>query len=177
MTDAPEFSRILRLDMLGEAGQRQFLVADESERAALATRFGLLALDRLEAEVECTRAGEVVELTGRLRAAVTQSCVATAHPLPVVIDDGFAVRFVPQARFDSDTEEVELSADDCDIMPYAGSAIDLGEAVAETLVLALDPFPRADNADAVLRAAGVIPEEEAGPFAALKALKDKMGKA
>ena len=56
-------------------------------------------------------------------------------------------------------------------------ATDLG-AVAETLALSLDPFPRAPDADAVLRAAGVLSEDEAvtGPFAALKGLKDKLSK-
>jgi len=72
-------------------------------------------------------------------------------------------------------DEVELSEDDCDTVEFTGSAIDLGEAAAETLVLSLDPFPRAAGADAVLREAGVLEEGEAGPFAALKALKDKLG--
>ena len=60
-------------------------------------------------------------------------------------------------------------------MPIEDGAIDLGEAAAETLLLALDPYPRAPNADAVLREAGVKPEgeeeREPGPFAALAALK------
>ena len=44
-------------------------------------------------------------------------------------------------------------------------AIDVGEAVAETLSLSLDPYPRAPGAEEALKAAGVKSEEEAGPFA------------
>ena len=54
---------------------------------------------------------------------------------------------------------------------YTGGAIDLGEAAAETLALVLDPFPRSPGAQAALREAGVLNEEEAGPFAALAKLK------
>jgi len=73
-------------------------------------------------------------------------------------------------------EEVELSERELDLIFYDGTAIDLGEAVAETLALSLDPYPRAPNAEEALKAAGVKSEEEAGPFAALAGLRDKMKK-
>ena len=60
------------------------------------------------------------------------------------------------------------------MVPYDGGAIDLGETAAETMALALDPFPRGPGAEAALKAAGVISEEEAGPFGALAGLKDKL---
>ena len=47
----------------------------------------------------------------------------------------------------------------------------IGPAVADTLALVLDPYPRGPNADAALRAAGVMNEEQAGPFAVLAKLK------
>ena len=43
------------------------------------------------------------------------------------------------------------------------------------MALALDPYPRAPGAEAVLRAAGVVSEEEAGPFGALAALRGRLG--
>ena len=49
----------------------------------------------------------------------------------------------------------------------------MGEAVAETMALAMEPFPRAPDADAYLKEAGVLSEEQASPFAALLGLKDK----
>lgn len=53
----------------------------------------------------------------------------------------------------------------CDAMEHDGQAIDLGEAVAQTLGLSIDLFPRAPNADEVLRAAGILGEADASPFA------------
>ena len=68
---------------------------------------------------------------------------------------------------------MELDAEDCDTIGYSGNSIDMGEAVAETVALAMAPYPRAPDADAILREAGVLQEDQAGPFAALLALKGK----
>lgn len=177
MTDTPEFSRLIKLDSLSSQARAVTIEAGEAELAALAARFDLVAVERLKATVEIVRDGEAIDTTGRLSADVVQSCVASAEPVPAHIDEAFQLRFVPDNMFESTAEEVELSESDCDVVGYSGSAIDLGEAVAETLALALDPFPRSPNADATLREAGVLGEEDAGPFSALKALKEKLGKA
>jgi uncharacterized metal-binding protein YceD (DUF177 family) len=60
-------------------------------------------------------------------------------------------------------------------MFHDGAAIDLGSAIADSLALAVDPYPRSPSADAALKDAGVLSEDEAGPFAALAALKSKLG--
>ena len=65
---------------------------------------------------------------------------------------------------------------DLDTVFHDGSAIDLGGAVTDTLALALDPYPCSAGADAALKEAGVMTEEEASPFASLAALKEKLGK-
>lgn len=170
----PEFSRPVRIDTLGEGGRTVMVEADEAERGALARRFGLIALDALSAEAALRREGDVLFAEGRIKAAVVQACVASALPVPATIDEPFVLRFVPEGQ--DAGEEIELDAEDFDTIGYSGSAVDLGEAVAETLALSLDPFPRAPDADAILKAAGVLSEDEvvAGPFAALKALKDKL---
>ena len=72
-------------------------------------------------------------------------------------------------------DEIELSGDQLDVIFHDGSAIELGEAIADTLAVSLDPYPRGPNAEVALQEAGVISEEQAGPFAALAALKGKMG--
>ena len=54
---------------------------------------------------------------------------------------------------------------------HDGAGIELGTAIADTLMLSLDPYPRGPNADEALKAAGVLSEEQAGPFAALAKLK------
>lgn len=169
---APEFSRPVRLDTIGEAARSISMVAEPAECAALARRFGLVAMDKLAGTASILRTAQGIRATGRMTAAVIQKCVATSEDVPAEIDEEFALIFVAAAGGQS--EEIELAADDLDIVEYDGQAVDLGEALAQTLALALDPFPRSPNADAALRAAGVLREEEAGPFSALAELKKKL---
>lgn len=173
MNDAPEFSRPRRLDTLGGKPLALTVEADATERAALATRFGLIAIGALAADLTLVRDGEAVTVTGRVTAEVEQPCIATGDPVPATIDEPLLLRFVPDAEM-ADADEIELAEPDCDVVGYSGGAIDLGEAVAETMALALDPFPRSPDAEAALRAAGVIPEEDARPVSAFAGLKDKL---
>jgi uncharacterized metal-binding protein YceD (DUF177 family) len=173
---APEFSRLVRIDTIGEQPRPMAIEADEAERAALARRFGLLGLAQLEAKLTLSRRGDEVAVHGRLAAAATQACVATAEPVAAEIDAPIEILFRPQPDPTAAEEEIELSESEMDVVFLTGPEIDVGEAVAETLALALDPYPRAQGADDALKAAGVKSEEEAGPFAALAALRDKLGK-
>ena len=172
----PEFSRVVRIDTLGAEPRTQSIEAQAEERTALARRFGLLDIARLTAEIALVRRDEEVTATGRIQAAVTQSCVASAAPVEAVVDAPFELLFRPAAVPGRPDEEVELGPSELDIDFYDGAAIDLGEAVAETMALSLDPYPRAPDADQALKAAGVKSEEEAGPFGALAALRDKLKK-
>lgn len=168
MTD--RFAHHLRLDEIRE-GQRIDLAADEAERRAIAERLGLGSLDRLEAHVTLSRAGPVVRAEGRLAATLEQSCVVTGDAIAAHVDEPFSLLFMPAPEEGRPDEEIELAPQDCDVVFYDGSAIDLGSAVADTLALGLDPYPRSAGADAALKEAGVLSEEQAGPFAALAALK------
>ncbi len=170
----PEFSRTVRIDTLGSAPRAMTIEADEAERAALAERFGLVSIESLVAEVALSRADEAVTAAGTLKAAVTQSCVATAVPVPATVEEPFTILFRPQPRGHSD-EEIELSEHEMDVVFYDGAMVDIGDAVAESLSLGLDPYPRAPDAEAALRDAGVKSEEEMeaervarSPFAALR---------
>jgi uncharacterized metal-binding protein YceD (DUF177 family) len=174
MTSEPEFSRPVRIDSLGPSPREVSIGANEEERAALAKRFGLVAIDHLSAEAGLTLNGETVTAVGSLRARVTQSCVASNLPVAAEVDEEFRIIFRPQPEGGRPDEEVELSDGELDVVFYSGSSVDLGEAVAETLSLSLDPYPRSPEADSTLRDAGVKSEAEAGPFATLAALKDKL---
>lgn len=160
---APEFSRPVDVR---QADRRQMrLEASEAERAALAARFALVRIDRLEAEVLLTREGREVAAEGRLMADIVQPCAVSGEDLAVAIDEPLAFRFVPARRDYKPDEEIELDAEDCDEIEYDGSHFDLGEAVAQSLALAIDPFltgPDADAARERLRDAGD------NPFAVLK---------
>ena len=168
MTD--RFAHHLRLDQVRD-GERLALVADDAERAAIAKRLDLASLDRLEAHVclECT--GDVVRAKGRLLASLDQSCVVTGEPVAAHVDEPFALVFVPEPPAAGPDDEIELGEVDLDVVFHDGSAIDLGGAIADTLALSLDPYPRSAGADAALKEAGVMTEEQASPFAVLAKLR------
>lgn len=173
----PEFSRPVRIDTLGGQPRAMAVAAEPAERAALARRFGLLALDRLEAELAIWRREDEILLDGTLRAEVSQACVASRVPVPASLIVPFDILFRPQPAAGHADEEVELDEGEMDVVFYERGEIDVGEAVAETLSLNLDPYPRAPEADAILRAAGVQregEEERENPFAALAGLKGKL---
>lgn len=179
---APEFSRTYRLTQVRQQPLTVQVEADEAERTALARRFGLVSLDRLEASVTLTADGEDILADGTLIAAVEQACVASGEPIAVALDEPLALRFSPEPESsdgdDDDEEMAESSADldDRDLIHYEGGSVDIGEAIAQTLLLSLDPYPRSPDADSFLREKGVVREEDAGPFSALAALKDQLEK-
>lgn len=168
MTD--RFARRLRLDQIRD-DERLDLVADDSERRSIADRLALGALDRLEAHVTLSRTGPAIRAEGRMVAALEQSCVVTDDPVAAHIDQAFTLLFMPEPRADGRDEEIELGEKDCDVVFYDGGEIDLGSAIADTLALSIDPYPRSASADAALKEAGILTEEQASPFAALAALK------
>jgi uncharacterized metal-binding protein YceD (DUF177 family) len=168
-----EFSRWLRANEFGDGRERE-IKADEAERTALARRFRLRALDRLEARITVTPEAAGALVRGTLVADLVQACVATDEDVPAHIEVPFAVRFVhglDGEEQDSGEEGIELSDEDCDLLPLEDERIDLGETVAQTLALNLDPYPRIPGADETLRKMGVLSEEDTSPFAALKGLK------
>ena len=170
----PEFSRPERIDTIGPRPRSVTIEADAAERAALSARFGLVGVARLTAALSVHEEAAVIVVTGRVEADVVQACVVTGAPLTAHVDEQVALRFVPEGTEATAGDEIELADDALDTISYAGAAIDLGEAAAETMALALDPFPRGPEAATALRAAGVVGEEEAGPFGALAALRDQL---
>lgn len=173
MSSVAAFERLLPIAEARRQSAPYAIVADIHERAAVARQYGLVAVDRLEARLDFAIDGTRIAVTGPLTADVVQRCVATDEPLAARVTADIDVRYVPNAELEAAEAdaEVELGADDLDIIGYAGQAIDLGAMVAETLYLALDPYPRSPDADAWLAARGVKSEEEAGAFGALASLR------
>jgi uncharacterized metal-binding protein YceD (DUF177 family) len=172
MTDS--FAHRLTLDRIRD-GERIDLSADAAERAAIAERLALGGIERLEAHAALSRVGDIVRASGRLSASLEQTCVVTGDPLAAHVDEPFEIVFTPEPSGAAPDDEIELSQQDCDVAFHDGAAIDLGSAIADSLALSLDPYPRSAAADAALKEAGVLSEEEAGPFAALAQLKNKLG--
>ena len=164
-----EFERFHDVRLL-PAGPVQ-LAANRDECAALAARFGLVAIKRLEATVTLTADGPAVRATGRLSADVVQSCAVSAEDLLSRINVPVALRFVPATDLPGGHEEIELISADCDDIELDGTRFDLGDALAQGLALAVDPFATGPGADEARRQAGLLGEGASGPFAALAGLK------
>lgn len=162
----PEFSRPFDVRQLDHRAVK--LVADAAERKALSARFGIVRIDRLEAEVVLQRDGEALNAKGTLEADIVQSCAVSAEDLPVAIREAIAFRFVPEGRAHAPDEEIELEADELDEIPFSGTTVDLGEAAAQSVALAIDPFATGPHAE---EARKLLDEGAASPFAALKGLK------
>jgi len=155
----PELSRAVSVDRLPAAVT---VDASAAECAALAMRLQIPAVSSLWCRFVLRRRGDIVVVEGELRAQVTQSCVVSLDPVEQSLNDRFELRFVPAGK-ERDDEDPESP----DEVPYEGGSIDFGEAASEQLALALDPYPRRD--DAVLDPAATDTSE--APFAALARLR------
>ncbi len=168
----PEFSHEIDAATVSETARAVEIAADETQRRRLAGRFRLPAIDSLSASITLQRRAGIIHAEGEVRADVVQACVVTDEPLPAKVHAPFHVRYV-ENNLVSGEDEVELTEQDCDTLPLENGRIDLGELVAETLALALDPYPRSPQADAVMLEREESQAEESSPFAALKVLKSK----
>lgn len=187
----PEFSRRVPLSRLNRGPISLRLEADLEERQALAARFGLIGLDRLEATVTLHReAGQGdVRLNGHIDGVVTQPCVVTLEPFSAPVEDEFVMRYVARGTSTDKAleaeDEVECDLQGEDIEMLSGETVDVGEAVAQYFCLALDPHPRAPRAAIPAEMAGDLTVDETagdktavdeaaggdGPFAALAGLQ------
>jgi uncharacterized metal-binding protein YceD (DUF177 family) len=167
---APEFSRPVRLVRVGTEPLCRQIAATETECAALARRFDLVALDRLSAAVELVRHGSAMFLLrGAFDAEFVQSCVVTLDPVRGAVSEHFTLLLGPT---EAEPEAAGTVGDEVAFEPLVGDVVDIGEAVAQELALALPPFPRSPDAEGE-----VAPpvSDDAGPFAALSQLVDRRG--
>lgn len=191
MTDAPapaepDWPLSLRLDVarLPASGQNVVLEADAAERAAVARRLGILALDSLRARLVVTPRGKRVLVKGELTAEATQACVVTLEPVAEKVREEIDLVFASpdevaeaEARAFKELEDGSkgLAIDPATLLdpqtlpePYENGQIDVWVVAQETLSLGLDPYPRKPGAVFEQPDDG---RTEASPFAALGKLK------
>jgi uncharacterized metal-binding protein YceD (DUF177 family) len=173
-----EFSRLIAVDKIEDDGLVETITANPEERAALAVRFGILSLDAFTAELSLRRIGRgpVIRLEGQLKAELTQSCVVSLEPIPIRIEERFALLFAPEgraARPQGPARPDGVPAQEDWPEPITDGRIDMGEAAAQQLALAIDPYPRKPG----ITLEDVIGRQEAGhdkradgPFAKLASL-------
>ncbi|MDQ8726137.1 DUF177 domain-containing protein [Bradyrhizobium sp. LHD-71] len=166
-----------------ETGLHHEIEAGEADRRAIAAVAGLRELPRLAASFDLAHAaGGRVHVTGRIQAAVGQTCVVTLDPLTNEIDEDVDVVFsdepappVATSRPQGDGEDDDAPVEDPP-EPIVGGMIDLGALAAEFLILAIDPYPRKPGA--VFEPVIAPPDPADHPFAGLASLKesDSQGK-
>ncbi len=176
-TPQPEFSRPLELAKVAPEGAREEMSATAAERRALAGRMRLPTIRALRARLEIRPEGKGrYRVKGEMQATIDQECVRTLEvftseiraPVERVYTTAAPAGEPPPREIEIDPlaeEEPE---------PAPGGVADLGELVAETLALSLDPWPKKPGTTFVDYHAG---EDEPGAeapsaFAPLKALKD-----
>jgi hypothetical protein len=140
MKPAPfEFSRPLPADRVPREGSTEIIRAEPKELAALAKRLDVPALHSLSAvlRAEPWRGGGL-KVTGKFTADLEQICVVSLDPFRETLKGPVDRVYLPEAAASASEEE------DTDHL-IAGIA-DIGELVAETLVLSLDPYPRKPGA-------------------------------
>ena len=164
-----EFARPIDVDRLPPEGTLQEIAASAVERAALARRFDLVSLDRLEAAVRLEPlAGGLLRLSATLSAEIVQACVATLEPVASRIEESFTLLY---GQAQDSSGEITLSGEAELVEPLGDRTVDIGEAVAQQLSLAIDPFPRAAGSEAARPEAPAAKADS--PFAALAKWKQK----
>ncbi len=175
MTPTIEFSHIVAIDPWPAAGIAVDLEATVAECRGLKERFDLIDLPSLKASGKIEKDGEGLVFDGTLRADVVQICVVTLKPVPSVVKAFFERRYRQgdDAASDGGQGEAALDGDDADIDVLDRDFIDIGEVIAEEFCLALDPYPRAQDADVALAdVQGTLDQDGSalpdGPFAKLR---------
>jgi uncharacterized metal-binding protein YceD (DUF177 family) len=131
-----EFSRPLEVARVAKLGSHEKLNADNRECVALAKRLLIPAIHSLTAELKAKPwRGGGLKITGELRADLEQESVVSLEVFRsklVFPVERYFLNVPPNADIESDE----------DIDPIEQGIVDLGEVVAETLALELDPYPR-----------------------------------
>jgi uncharacterized metal-binding protein YceD (DUF177 family) len=176
----PELSRPLAVDKVPAGGMEEDIVANVAERQALAARFGLLDLSKLEAHLDIDHAEDrMIAVTGTMTADVVQQCVVTLDPVEAHIEDTIDIVFAPPALLDAGANPPHNDGGEDEAPePIVNGIIDLGELVAQHLAVALNPYPRKPGAELPVAVADAKPEEKGGqnPFAKLAEIKTQTKK-
>lgn len=171
----------LKVEELGDKPIQYELEANAADLEGLAERFGLVSLSLLKATGEVADKGnsQGIMVIGSLEAELEQQCTVSLKPVAERVKEDFELLLVdPEMANRMDEDEAYLDEDAPDYDALEGDIIDVGEVIAQTLSISMNPYPRADDATIdVSKNTNVTvdePElEKPNPFAELAKLKDK----
>ncbi|MGA7385705.1 MAG: DUF177 domain-containing protein [Methylocella sp.] len=149
---AAKFMRMLVVETVPDTGLDIRLCANETECAALAGGYGLVAVQTFEADFHVRKQGpKGYKVSGVLHALVTQTCVVSLEPFETLVSAPVDVDFAPspQALGERASQKVAAGGPAATFAgpqdppdPILNGQIDLGALAAEFLALNLDLYPR-----------------------------------
>ncbi|MGB8640148.1 MAG: DUF177 domain-containing protein [Pseudolabrys sp.] len=161
------------VDNIPETGLHIEAKAPAEVRAQLIKLANLRDLPHLSAVFDLTRRGGGVHVAGQVKARVGQTCVVTLEPLENDLDEPINVLFAPRLEVAAKGDGADRRAGDEEPPePLIEGKVDLGAVATEFLLLGIDPYPRKAGAEF---AAVKTADDSARPFAALEALKKRLG--
>lgn len=161
----------IAVDDIPESGLHIEAEAPADVRAQLVKLANLRDLPHLSAIFDLTRRRGGVHVAGQVNARVGQTCVVTLDPLECDLNEPINLLFAPTrgaARDDDAGHKIDEEPPE----PLIEGKVDLGAIATEFLLLGIDPYPRKAGAEfAAIKPA----DDSAKPFAALEALKKRLG--
>ncbi len=92
----------------------------------------------IQARIHATRFGDTVSIRGTLSAQARISCCRCLKPFDLPIETEFTATAIPRKETPSGTEEkeeIELTPEEMDVIHYSGDHIELGEEVAQQIIM------------------------------------------
>ncbi|WP_425408389.1 YceD family protein [Hyphococcus sp.] len=157
-TRKPELSHEIDITALPRHGRSAQLRADENARLDIARRLGVIAVNKLEGDLNITASSAEILVAGALNASLTRECVASLEEMTEEISETFEVSFLRGGEYGfAAGGAADESAWDGETTPpeiHEGDVFDLGEFLVQQLALAMDPFPRKADATSLAEVYG-----------------------
>ena len=164
----------LNLDLREDAAALPMLRAVTDDGAVIFTR-------PIHVCIHAAITGKTVLIDGKAESAVRMPCRRCLEPFDMKIDTDFSAIALPEVPAINDPaagDDIELAAKDMEVIAYSGDSIDLGDEIAQQLIMAVpfNPLCR-DTCKGLCDRCGenlnnktcqCQPQDENGPFAVLK---------
>lgn len=170
-SELPVLSLVQELTALAPSGRDYDFVATPDERQRLAAALRVEAIPLLSAKLILEPSHIGARLSGQIVADVVQPCVITLDPVTQHITETIGVDFAPSDSEHGSRGEVEIDPDAADPPdPVVDGMVDIGRTIEEHLALAIDPYPRRQDAEVPTDYRPGKLSQADSPFSALRAL-------
>ncbi|MFC3051158.1 YceD family protein [Kordiimonas pumila] len=181
MTVQHDLDFVVQKNTIGRDPLSYKVTATSEQLKTLAERFDLVSVSFLDAAVTVKAVGDKdrILVTGTVKTALVQRCIVSLQDVPEQLDVPFTLLLVdPETADQMDADETYLDDDAPDYDSFDGDRVEVGEIVAQTVAVSMNPYPRADAAVPDLGknpniSFGEPDVERKNPFDVLSKLKDE----